>query len=81
MDMEGRRIREFAFQCFIAARDACDPIMRDDYLAIAARLVRRSNEKDGLIPLVAVTKKAPRKVSRPDAGSALKMKAPAGNRD
>jgi hypothetical protein len=47
--MEGRRIREFAFQCFIAARDACDPIMRDDYLAIAARLVRRANEKEGLV--------------------------------
>jgi hypothetical protein len=47
--MEGRGIREFAFQCFIAARDACDPIMRDDYLAIAARLVRRANEKEGLV--------------------------------
>jgi hypothetical protein len=70
--MEGRRLREFAFQCFIAARDACDPILRDDYLAIAARLVRRSNEKDGLIPPFAVTKKAPNKVGPPDSGTGSK---------
>jgi hypothetical protein len=71
--MEGRNLREFAFQCFVAARDACEPIMRDDYLAIAARLVRRANEKEGLIPSVAVTKQAP-KVSPLDAGTVARSK-------
>jgi hypothetical protein len=71
--MGGRRLRELAFQCFVAARDTCEPIIQDDYLAIAARLVRRANEKDGLIPSVAVTKQAP-KVSLPDAGTVPRSK-------
>jgi hypothetical protein len=66
--MEGRRLREFAFQCFIAARGSYEPIVRDDYRALAARLVQRANEKDGLIPSVVVTKQAP-KVGPPDGGT------------
>jgi hypothetical protein len=61
-DMEGRRLRDFAFQCFIAALDSREPIVGDDYWALGARLMRRANEKDKLIPSGAAPEVSPLEV-------------------
>jgi hypothetical protein len=71
-ETEGRGLRKFAFQCFVAAREACEPIMRNDYLALAARLVRRTNEKMGSFRPSRLPSRRP-KSARPTP--ALKMKS------